>query len=343
MKKINILSTYNDIIFSDGEEKDIKLVDYNYSNTLNRFYFKKNSNFKVPRVLIKFNLYHPYLRPNNTNKNDTKCNYFLLLEMFSAIKRKINEELSDATLAYAQIDFYQSENHLDILVFCFSDQAYNITQVIKKAINDTDWSSSDFFTNNEIYKNEAFDDYLIFDKSDFFPIFRTYFNCELKHNLYNIYEFFHDDFENNHYKKCIDNAKNNSNIFKDLTTFIIDVYIYGCFEEDKAKEIYNLFNFNNNYSFTNILDEVNILIESDNYTNWAKEIIDLKEKERNIFINKNIYNKYDEGNYGISYRIFDDKTSLNISIFNTIIEKLNKKENSFLISNQMFKYKNYIF
>ena len=341
-EKNKYMSTYNDIIFSDGEEKDIKLVDYNYSNTLNRFYFKKNSNFKVPRVLIKFNLYHPYLRPNNTNKNDTKCNYFLLLEMFSAIKRKINEELSDAILAYAQIDFYQSENHLDILVFCFSDQAYNITQVIKKAINDTDWSSSDFFTNNEIYKNEAFDDYLIFDNSDIFSISRTYFNCELKHNLYNIYEFSLYDFENNHYKKCIDNAKNNANIFKDLTTFIIDIYIYGYYEEDKAFQIYNLFNYKNNNSFTNILDEVNILIESDNYTNWAKEIINFIG-EKSVTINGSIFNKNDYGNFGISYRIFDDKTSLNISIFKTIIDRINKNIDSFLISNDMFKYKNYIF
>ena len=56
------------------------------------------------------------------------------MELFSAIKRRINEELNDALLALAQIEFYQSENHLDILVFCFSDQAYNITKAIKNII-----------------------------------------------------------------------------------------------------------------------------------------------------------------------------------------------------------------
>ena len=67
--------------------------------TLNKFYYKKNEEFRVKRVLIKFNLYHPFLRPNNTCEYDKKCYYFLIMEMFSAIKRKINEGFADAQSA----------------------------------------------------------------------------------------------------------------------------------------------------------------------------------------------------------------------------------------------------
>ena len=323
---------------------ETNLIKFDYKNTLNSFYFKRNLKFRVPRLLIKFNLYHPYLRQNNyTDENEKRCYYFLLMEMFSAIKRRINEELYEALSAYAQIKFYQSENHLDILVFCFSDQAYNITKAIKEIIYDTDWESSDFFDNNEIYKNEAFDDYFIFDKLDIITISRFYFNCELKNNLYNKYEFFPDEFEKNYYEQCInDSIINKKNILKNLTTFIMDIYIYGNYTEEESLQIFDLFNRSNFDDFSEILVERNISTSADNYTIWVKEILDING-EINKTINGSIYNKSIAGNIGISYRIFKDISLLDISIFNMIIDVLRTRGNSLLISQDIFKYKNFIF
>ena len=229
----------------EGEEFEDEFKTLYNETTLNKFYFKNINIFGIPRVLIKFNLYHPFLRPNNTNKNDTKCYYFLILEMFSAIKRKINEQLSDAILAENKIYFGQNENNLYIIIYCFSDMAFNISKKVKNIIYDTNWENeTDFKNNNEIYKNETFDDFLIYDKNEFQEIARFYFKSKLKNNIFNKYEFFPKKFESNYYNQCIQNLYQNINQ-TELTSFIVQGYIYGYCEKDVEQKIYELFISNN--------------------------------------------------------------------------------------------------
>ena len=265
-------SDYSKMCEEGKDESDLINITFLNNYTLNKFYFKRSINVCTQKVLIKFHLYHPFLRPNNPKESQKDCYYFLIMELFSAIKRKINEELSDALSAKNIITFGQTENYLYISVFCFSDQAYNISQRIKNIIYDTDWASTDFFINNEFYKKIVFDEFFTYDTNKIQEISRFYFKKLLKNNLFNKYEFVHKEFEEKYYNTCIFDAK--KDIIKDLSVFVIEGYIYGYFTEDEAKNLSYLFNYNNYESTRVILEKVNLPIFPNEYINWVKEIKD---------------------------------------------------------------------
>ena len=332
---------------NENERFEGNLITLNNSITLNKFYLKNNSNFRIQRVLIEFNLYHPFLRPNTTNTTDNKCYYFLILEMFSAIKRKVNEELSDAILAKNDIYFGQNENNLYIFVYCFSDMAYNISKIIYNIINATDWKNgTDFISNNEIYKNLTFDDFLIYDKNDIQEISRFYFKSNLKNNVFNKYEFFPNEFEDKYYNQCIHNIKPDELYL--LTSFIVQGYIYGYCEKDDEKRIFDLFNYKNNNICQALLNKVDINIIASDFINWMKNISNLKNNE-NITINEKIYNRQKGQNIGFTYRIFEkniddpDNLDLDISILQQIVDGSKIINREKLISNQMFYYNDFFF
>ena len=330
----------------------VNLMEDN-DKTLNKFYFKKNEEFRVRRVLIKFNLYHPFLRPNNTCEYEKKCYYFLIMEMFSAIKRKINEELADAQSAENNIYIYQNENNLNILVNCFADKAYNISQIIKHIIYDIDWrNDTDFLTNNEIYKNEVFDDFFNYNRNGVQDISRFYLKRILKINVYNKYEFYSDDFENNYYDQCIGKLNKSEISLKELNSFIVHGYIYGFYEKEEAKEISDLFNITNYNITEDLLYRINnIETDSKNFVSWMKYISEPSNNINNIYINESVCNKTESQNIGIAYRMFSGETyeqenndiPLYISIFQIIINDLKKEEESPLLSNEMIYYQNYFF
>jgi hypothetical protein len=315
------------------KEKENNIINITIDNnrTLNHFYFKRNVNFYIEKVLIKLNLYHPYLRPNNQKETERKCNYLLILEMFSAIIRKINEELYEAVLAENTIEFGQTENCLYILINCFSDQAFKISEIIKHIIYDTDWKA-DFLINNEIYESDAINDFLIFDKSEIYEISKFYLKYALNNILFNKYEFFPESFN---FSEC-----KSFDVSDDLNKFIIEGYIYGYYSREEADAIYNLFNINNSIAFKRLLTDVKINLFAEEYINWSKHIIDMTFNVYNQTINEKIYNKSLDGNIGFSYRIFNDDV-LDISIFQNIISTLKKKENSKLIGNELLAYKYY--
>ena len=320
------------------ENNEIINITNDGGSSLNRFYFKRNVEKGIQKVLIKLNLYHPYLRPNNPNdKNGTKCHYFLVLEMFSAIKRKINEVLSEAILAENKIEFGQTENYLYILIYCFSDQANYISQIINNIIYD-DWQD-DFLINNEIYKNEAFNDFLLFDKNEIYDISRYYFKSVLKSNFYNKYEFFPGEFEQNYYNICI----NKTNLSY-LNMFAIEGYIYGYYDENEAKEIYKIFNINNYYAFNELILEVKINVSPKDFIKWIKSIVPLGDdiREQNQTIKAKIYNKTEDGNFGVTYRLFNEG-QLNLSIFQNVINNLGKNGHFSLIGKNLIVYGYYFF
>ena len=311
----------------------------NFSNNeFNEFYFIRNDSFKIPRIFISLNLLHPYLRPMKDNINDTRCYYFQIIEMFSAIKRKINKELADAIRAGNDITFGQNENYLFINIFCYNDIAFKIMQTISRVIFDTRWESTDFLINNEIYKNEAYDDFLIITDG-ISDISRYYFFSELKNNLFNTYEFFPDEFEELHYKKCIQNLN-----IKNLTTFIINGYIYGYYTAEEAENIFYLFEKGNkSEKFNELLDYVNNKeIRSTNFTDWIREIKDLKENQ-DINININLYNNSDNLNYGTRYIVFPNDAILNISLFVSILHNIQSQDHCRIMNFEMFLYKNIFF
>lgn len=217
-------------------------------------------------------------------------------------------------------------------------------KIIRTIIYDLDWENeTDFITNNELYKNEVFDDFFLYNKKDIQEISKFHFKSSLKNNVYNKYEFFPDDLEYNHYNQCIHTIN-----ITELTAFVIYGYVYGYYEFDE-ESIFDLFKFNNTYIIQNLLEKVNNNeTTAENSVDWVKRKIKLEDKEKNITINKNIYNKKENGNIGFTYRILGENSTdlkdlaLELAIFQTIIDGAKKEQNHYLISNQILYY-NYFF
>ena len=62
-----------------------------------------------------------------------------------------------------------------LIFFCYEDVAYEIMKKIKYIIYDLNWELTDFKSNNEIYKNEAFQDFFIYNRNYIADISRYYF------------------------------------------------------------------------------------------------------------------------------------------------------------------------
>ena len=333
-------SKYN---YSCNESADSAFIDINFNEneTLNIFHFKRNIKTCVQKVLLKFNLYHPFLRAKVDKISNRKFFYLLIMEIFTAIKRKIIEELSDAISAKNEISFGQTDNCLFIKVFCFSDQAYNISEKIKNILYETDWKNdTDFLENNYLYKNETFDEYFRFDKKNIQEMSRFYFRRFLKNNdLFNYYEFFPEDFEDKAYGQFI-YFFNKPDIYKHFNSFAIEGYIYGYYTKEEADNLSKLFDINNIEEMKGALFLVNIKEEDVkdvyHYLSWTKKIKNLTENST-VSINAKIYNKAELGNYGISYRKFNE-SQLNISIFKNILLNLETNRNSLLERKDMIFY-----
>ena len=338
----NYISKHNESFLNIPKEIHDNIEEHkNNTITLNKFYFKRNVNFSIPKVYISLNLYHPYLRPNNKDSNQKKCYYFKIIEFFSAIKRKIEDKLADAIRAGNSIDLGQNENYLFINIFCYEDVTYKIIEKIKNIIIDTNWTLTDFKSNNEIYKNDAFNDFFIFDKRDIEEISKYYFYCKLKNNLYNKYEFFIDDFEEGWYEKCIDNLDNE---YKKLSTFIIYGYIYGYYTKEQAQKIYEIFEVEDtSLNINEIIKNVNLSINPYEYVDWVNEINNLTKSYSKVNISIKVYNKSDNDfyNYGIRYIRFKEQLS-NISLFESIFNKAKVNSNT-LVAYKMFIYRDIYF
>ena len=189
-------------------------------------------------------------------------------------------------------------------------------KTIKNITFDTKWDSNEF-EYNEIYKNEALDDYFNLNTNDIEYIALNYLYSKLKNNVFNKYEFFPDEFENNNYTSC-----KKLITFKHLTSFIVNGYIYGYYTKEKAQIIYDL--FETNYEDIDILD-ILITVENDkispkDFINWISQVNELNETDK-IYINPKIFNRTEQGNYFVSY-IKLDGSPLDTYIFNSILSKI---------------------
>ena len=322
-----------------GLNEEVKKPKNLCPNEFNQFYFIRNVNFNIPKVFISLNLLHPFLRPMNDNANTTKCYYFQIIEIFSAIKREINYQLADVIRAKNDITFGQTENYLYINIFCYNDVAYKILKTIKKIIFDTRWESTDFKSNNEIYKNEAYDDFFNFE-IDIQDISRNYFYSQLKNNLYNKYQFFPEEFEVQYYNECLDSID-----MDDLSNFMVNGYIYGFYTEEEAINISKIFQANNITStdFNKLLEKVNnTQANSGNFSDWIKKINELEEN-KDVNISIKLYNNSIDTNFGVRYISFPKSELLNISLFESVFTKIQIEDHSRIYQFKMFMYNNIYF
>ena len=332
---------------NDENEQTIIIVN----NTLNTFYFKQNFDFRVPKVFISINLLHPYLRPLLNDKKSNDCYYFQILEMCSAVKRKVSEALSNAILAGNNIIFDYNENYLYINIYCYEDVAYNITKEIKKIIFDTNWNKTDFLSNNNLYKFETFDNFFNFQTQDLDEIGKHYFYSKIKNGFFNKYEFNKTIFENDYKEFCFNNIIENFNNNK-LNKFIVNGLIYGNYSRDNAEKIAELFNRENfedeKTIIENLLIEVNNNISIDDFVYWTNQINQLNESESDNFayINKYLMNKSDR-NFGFRYISLSDFSNssdfMTFSLIENLLKHSNANNSKYLTYIEMFLYRDIYF
>ena len=348
VKNKYISNNYDEIPEFENKNENEEIITI-VNDTLNTFYFKQNYDFRVPKVFISINLLHPYLRPLLNDKKSKNCYYFQILEIFSAIIRKANEDLSNAILSGNKITFDYNENYLYVNLYCYEDIAYNITKEIKKIIFDTNWNKTDFFDNNNLYKYETFDNFFNFQTQDLGDIGKFYFFSKLKNGFFNKYEFNKTNFENDYKQFCFDDIINNTNNNK-LNKFIVNGFIYGNSSRENAEKIANLFNRENTEEeksiIQNLLNEVNNSVLIDDFVYWTNEINQLNESDPNNFVNINKYliNKSNR-NFGFRFiSLSDDLTNnglkyMKFSLIENMFQNSNTSASKYLTSIEMFIYR----
>ena len=218
--------------------------------------------------------------------------------------------------------------------------AYKIMEKIRNILFQTDWKLTDFKSNNEFYKNEAFQDFLY--NSNIWDFSKYCFYSRLKNNLFNKYEFFTDVFELFHYSNCIKDSFNETEM-RYLNTFIVNGYIYGYYTKDQAQNISDLFEVElniNDFEKILIISENSKIkdISTDNFVNWINEIHELKTNRRiNITAKVKLMEEYLFDNYkvGISYIKFNESI-LSVSLLENILQRVQME--GYLYSFNMFKY-----
>ena len=333
------ISNYLKAIDIDEKNKEFNIKKTNLSN----FTFYRDTRFRLPKVYISLNLFHPYMRPYNESKMKD-CIYFESILYLAFIKREIQLKLSDAIRAGNSIRVGFNQNHMYIDIFAFSDVASTIVEKIRNIMNDTNSFKKihDFDDINkfEFYMKYSFEEILTIEKTLIDRKSKFYFYYALNENIYKTYEFpLKDlkDFKN----KC-------GTIFNDIneliTYFYLDCHIYGFYEEDNATKIANLFKEfeRSEENFQNVLDKAGLRKEnltSNTFKDWMLKLnlYDEKTIKKDLIIDKKYKNYISNRFIYIYWSNYSIINRVKSNIFRKILKKSLFKHNLIL---EMFYYNN---
>ena len=236
------ISTYskNTKISKDQEETNGVYKCLNLTDNLAKFYWQKHTKFGIPKVFVNLYFFHPYLRPNTTDKNEQDYIFFHEMLYISYLKRELNFILGDAIRAGGSLEIGFTENFFFLDVSYYSDKIKEILKIIyEKIISKKD----DIIEENlNLYKDYALNDLLNFDKIDIKDILRYEFFKSLTAVIvdnfppvYNYYKFNKNNFIN----FTITNDK--EDYLNHINAQIVRGFMLGYCEEKEAKEIYNIF------------------------------------------------------------------------------------------------------
>lgn len=266
----------------------------NISNSLRVFYFKKVTSFRVPKVYIILNFYHPYLRPGNGD-NDFKNKIFFQIMLYRAyIKREITLQLGDAIRAGNSINMGFNQNLFFIDIFAFSDVVLEILAKIKNIIiNNSILTSKDsiFYKKFELYKDSALEElYSIYHNSNLDLRMRMNFYESLNDkddkssvSIYNYFNFPNDEYRDKQKENITDDG-----LLELITSFIIHGNIFGYCNKTNAEKIYYIFYEDNDDKINLALNKANLInlnLNSSNFQEWMIQKYNLKKDK--IIINYN--------------------------------------------------------
>ena len=259
----------------------------NKSNSLRVFYFKRVTSFRVPKVYIILNFYHPYLRPGNGEGDFRNKTFFQIMLYRAYIKREIYLQLGDAINAGNSINMGFNQNLFFIDIFAFSDVMDKIITKIKNIIieSKTIFGQSEdsiFLKKYEIYRDSAIEElYSIEHNSNSnlkvrMNFYEKLYNKSNSVPIFNYFKFPMDDYRKKEKEAIIDNEK-----LKFITNFIIHGNIYGYYTEDGANDIYTKFNediedIDNALISANLQ---NLYLNSLNFTKWMTQKENINKSE----------------------------------------------------------------
>ena len=284
----------------DIDEKDKNNVIINIKKTnLSDFNFYRDTRFRLPKVYISFNLFHPYMRPYNESKQKD-CIYFESILYQAFIKREIKLKLSDAIRAGNTIRVGFNQNQMFIEIFAFSDVAEKIVKEIRTIMKDMNSFKKihnfDDINKFEFYMRYSFEDILKLNSTVLEKKSKYYFYYALNEKIYKTYEFPLKELKD--FKDKCGATFNDVNEL--ITYFYIDCHIYGFYEENQAKTIANFFNeFEiSEENFQNVLEKAGLTKEnltSSTFKQWMMNLslYDEKTIKKDLIINdKNYTNRF---------------------------------------------------
>ena len=286
VKKENSLTYYpnifisnfsrNDKIVKEEEKLNGTYTPLNKSDNFVKFYWIKSTNFEIPKVYVNLYFFHPYLRPNTKNKSEQDTIFFYFILYMAYLEREIYFKLSDAIRAGNMIKMNFTENFFYIDVFAYSDKIIEIMTIINDIVySNEDNIKTEIKDNFILYRDYALDDLLNFQNLDIKEVLRYEYYKGITENdkddfppVYNYYKFNKTNFINITESNCSFDYLNNIN------AQIVNGFILGYCERNKAEEIYNISKRNFN--------ELS-LIQSFYHANYNPEKFPIKS-----FVNKSL-------------------------------------------------------
>ena len=314
----------------DSDNKDVALTTSNMS----RFYFKKDTSFKIPKVRVSLELYHPFLIPgdfsnfnsfsdnllNNKAETTKNCNYYLIMLYKTYLNKKIiNDQLHDAILAGNSINIGYNSYNLFIEIFAYSDKIEIILNKIKNIITDTTDLFTEYSKNSNLYNESLLEDDLNLNTSYYSTYTRFLFtNIIANKTLFDKYKFV-KEFNEPFYDVCINSI--NEDICEIITNFIIDTHVYGYYTLKEAKKIAELFNKSKNneinfneYVLTRAGYNKNDEIKAYNFINLTRNITKLNVNETN-YINSSAFIRY------LYYGEYNLTNNIKINLFSKMLSE----------------------
>ena len=323
--KNNYISSYTKLIETDKEDLDINPKDIKilFKTNVREFKYLKDTSFRLPKVKIILDIYHPFFRPGNTSTGYNKhCIFFEFILYLTYIQRQVKIKLADAIRAGNKINIGYTQNNIYVNVFAFSDVAQQIMLQIKEIMENGEFQQIQKDERFELYMQSALEDNLNSQKTDMIKKAKYLFYESLNKNMYRHFEF---PQELNNTKifneKC--NSTSNFTIFSQvITEYIINCFIFGYYNKTQANEIVNIFNKSHNNNFDNALVYAGLTdknLKEDNFTKWITQqdlsFINNKEIKNDIIISKD--SQFERLRFIFLYwSKYSNENRINIILFN---------------------------
>ena len=303
------------------------------SNDLVKFYWLKDTSFRMPKSFIVIYFFHPFLRPNSTNTTENDNIYFHLMLYLSYIQREVDFYLADAIRAGNTVKLGYVENYLYIDLFSYSDVVEKILIIIKEII--TKDVNATIINNYYIYKDFALENLLNIGNIDAqwvlkYEFFRILTEGKTFPPIYNYYNFPKKEFLD------FDETKVNSTYLCNINIPVLYLLILGYYEKNDEEKIFNF--YNNNFTkshFISTLDlaKYDISQASDITANdfVSKSLYRDNLTETKIFTN---YTKLRRKYSFMTFVQFSDYNRIAVEMFKRIIQDNNRAKYRIEILNQ---------